>query len=460
MFAKEKTIMEEDRVRFICKRTVVSTRSIEPGRLYQLSVLDHVMEPNHIRLVYYYRCSKTREPGEITKKLRESLAYTLNCYPIVTGRLVKEVDGMEENKDLSQRWMVKSNDAGVRMVEARATGSVKEWLRSVNREEELKLVHWEDMYHLQYYWSTFCVQVTEFESGGLAIGLSCSHLLADPVCAMMFIRAWADLTLSRSMMAPPLFHPLPPRRFSNQRLISNNQLLSHYIKSCSSTAPLSNVTEDHMATVTFLFPDPLVRAGENEPRISTFEILAGLFWVCVSRAKGKRNELMDMSLCLDVRKLLRLDQSYFGNCMVYHKVPYSKPVKTKDKLLFHAVQEIENITKRLDYDTVMDLIEWLSSNNGAISNGSDLVCTNLENMSHSRAMMFEEDLALSHVSCYVEGPVAGGGQVIVLPSPPGKEPMSRVVMASLPQREMVKVIADELLLSFSPVVIIENTKQL
>ncbi|VYS64303.1 unnamed protein product [Arabidopsis thaliana] len=460
MFAKEKTIMEEDRVRFICKRTVVSTRSIEPGRLYQLSVLDHVMEPNHIRLVYYYRCSKTREPGEITKKLRESLAYTLNCYPIVTGRLVKELDGMEENKDLSQRWMVKSNDAGVRMVEARATGSVKEWLRSVNREEELKLVHWEDMYQLQYYWSTFCVQVTEFESGGLAIGLSCSHLLADPVCAMMFIRAWADLTLSRSMMSPPLFHPLPPRRFSNQRLISNNQLLSHYIKSCSLTASPSNVTEDHIVTVTFLFPDPLVRAGENEPRDSTFEILAGLFWVCVSRAKGKRNELMDMSLCLDVRKLLRLDQSYFGNCMVYHKVPYSKPVKTKDKLLFHAVQEIENITKRLDYDTVMDLIEWLSSNNGAISNGSDLVCTNLENLSHSRAMMFEEDLALSHVSCYVEGPVAGGGQVIVLPSPPGKEPMTRVVMVSLPQRVMVKVIEDELLLSFSPVVIMEDTKQL
>ncbi|KAG7545754.1 Transferase [Arabidopsis suecica] len=412
--------MEEDRLRFICKRTVVSTRSMEPGRLYRFSVLDHVMEPNHIRLVYYYRSSKTREPGEITKKLRESLAYALNCYPIVTGRLVKEIDGTEEKEDVSGRWKVKSNDAGMRMVEARATGSVEEWLRDVNREEELKLVHWEDMYHLHYYWSTFCVQVTEFESGGLAIGLSCSHLLADPVCAMMFIRAWADLTLSRSMMAPPLFHPLPPRRFANHRLISNNQLVIHYIKSCSLTASPSNVTEGHMVTVTFLFPDPLVRAGENEPRISTFEILAGLFWV-----------------------------------------PYSKPVKTKDTLLIHAVQEIENITKKLDYDTVMDLIEWLSSsNNGAISNGSDLVCTNLENMSYSRPMMFEEDLVLSHVSCYVEGPVAGGGQVIVLPSPPGKGPMSRVVMVSLPEREMVKVVEDELLLSFSPVVIMENTEQI
>lgn len=146
-------------MRFICKRTVVSTRSIEPGRLYQFSVLDHVMEPNHILLVYYYRSSKTREPGEITKKLRESLAYTLNCYPIITGRLVKEIDGTEEKEDVSRRWKVKSNDAGVRMVEARAAGSVEEWLRSVNREEELKLVHWEDMYDLHYYWSTFNVQV-------------------------------------------------------------------------------------------------------------------------------------------------------------------------------------------------------------------------------------------------------------------------------------------------------------
>lgn len=303
--------------------------------------------------------------------------------------------------------------------------------------------------------------MTEFDSGGLAIGLSCSHLLADSVCAMMFIRAWADLTLTRNMMAPPLFHSLPPRRFANHRLVSNNNLLSHYIKSCALTAPPSNLAEDSIVTVTLMFPDPMVRAGENEPGVSTFEILAGLFWVCVSRAKGKRNELMDMSLCVDVRKLLRLDQSYFGNCMVYHKVHYAKPVKTKDRLfLSHAVQEIHNTAKRLDYDTVMDLIEWLSSNKNSISNGSDLVCTNLENMANSRPMMFEKDMILSHVSCYVEGPVAGGGQVIVLPSPSCEGPTSRVVMISLPRREMVKVVEDELLLSFSPVLLMDYTKQI
>lgn len=304
--------------------------------------------------------------------------------------------------------------------------------------------------------------MTEFESGGLAIGLSCTHLLADPVCAMMFIRTWADLTLTRNMMTPPLFHSLPPRRFSNHKL-SNNQLLSHYIRSCSLTAPPPNITEDRMVTITLLFPDPMVQSGENEPGLTAFEILSGLFCVCVSRAKGKRNELMDMSLCLDVRKLLRLDQSYFGNCMVYHKVHYSKPVKAIDRLLLlsYVVQEIQNVTKGLDYHAVMDLVEWLGSNNkNPISNGSDLVCTNLENMGNPRPMMFEEDLMLSHLSCYVEGPVAGGGQVIVLPSPSGEGPMSRVVMISLPQREMVKVLEDELVQSFSPVVLMETTKQI
>ncbi|CAN8326997.1 unnamed protein product [Cochlearia groenlandica] len=453
--------MEEDHVRFICKRTVVSTKPVEPGQLYNFSVLDHVMEPNHIRLVYYYQSSDTtREPGDLTKKLRESLAYTLNCYPIITGRLVKENDCTEEKKDLNRKWRVKSNDAGMRMVESRATGSVQEWLKNVNREEELKLVHWEEMYNNPYYWSTFYVQVTEFEKGGLAIGLSCSHLLADPICAMMFMRAWSDFTLSRNMMAPPLFHSLPPRRFTDHTL-SNNQLLSHYIKSCTLTTTSSNVTEDSMVTMTLLFPDPMVRAGDNEPGVSSFEILAGLFWVCVSRAKGKKNEFMDMSLCLDARKLLHLDQGYFGNCMVYHKVNYTKPFKTKDRsiLLSNVVQEIHDVTKRLDYDMVMDLIEWLGNNNNPISTCSDLVCTNLENMTNSRPMMFEKDLILSHVSCYVEGLVAGGGgQVIVLPAPASEGPMSRVVMVRLPQKEMVKVIEDELLLSFSPIVLMNHTQ--
>ena len=137
-------------VSYICKRTVVSTKPVEPGKYFPLSVLDRYMENNHIRMVYYYQTSGEGELGELTKKLRETLSEMLTHFPIVTGRLIKGERG---------HWKVKCNDAGVRMVEAKAKGSVEEWLRNVDRKKELMLVYWEAMYHKPYYWSPFCVQV-------------------------------------------------------------------------------------------------------------------------------------------------------------------------------------------------------------------------------------------------------------------------------------------------------------
>ncbi|QHN89070.1 HXXXD-type acyl-transferase family protein [Arachis hypogaea] len=47
----------------------------------------------------------------MTKNLKETLSEMLNYYPMVTGRLVR---------DSEEKWKVKCNDAGVRVVEAKA----------------------------------------------------------------------------------------------------------------------------------------------------------------------------------------------------------------------------------------------------------------------------------------------------------------------------------------------------
>ncbi|KAK6912661.1 hypothetical protein RJ641_022262 [Dillenia turbinata] len=80
--------------------------------------------------------------------------------------------------------MIKCND----VVEARVKGSVKEWLENVDSGMELKLAHWEEMFHRPYFWSTFYMQLTEFEEGGLAVGLSCTYLVADPISATVFLK--------------------------------------------------------------------------------------------------------------------------------------------------------------------------------------------------------------------------------------------------------------------------------
>ncbi|KAG6739327.1 hypothetical protein POTOM_056920 [Populus tomentosa] len=438
-------------ITYICKRTVVSTKPVQPGKHCSLSVLDRLMEQNHLRSVYYFRTPGGREPGELTKKLRESLSEMLSCFPIVTGRLLKDPKG---------HWMIKCNDAGVRMVEGRIKGSVEDWLKSVDREKELKLVHWEEMYHKPYFWSTFYVQITEFGEGGLAIGLSCFHLLADPTSAAMFVKAWADVTLTGKMLNPPLFHQLPPRRPGGKN--PNHEPHMELINCYKPIADKTNLVSDTKhATIALAFSDPMVRACmangqamnafDQSSSPSPFEALAGLFWVCISKLKGAGDGLIDISICSDMRNVLQLDNGFFGNCMVYNKVN-SKSLK--EHKLSDVAKAIGEVIAKMDTDGITDLIEWLE-HNGYQSpppmNGCELMCASLEAVDPYLAV-FEEGFVPIRVSSYVE-PVVGAGHVLVLPSPPCEGPLSRTVMVTLPEDEAARLCEDDLILHFSPTIL-------
>ncbi|KAK6119475.1 hypothetical protein DH2020_046779 [Rehmannia glutinosa] len=305
-------------VSFICKRTVVSTKPVQPGKFSPLSSLDRVMERNHLRLVFYYDFPTKRRSGEVTKKLRDSISEMLSAFPIVTGRLLRTPDG---------RWMIKCNDAGLRMVEARVKGSVFEWLQNVDREKELKLVHWEQMFHKPYFWSTFYVQV-----------------------------------------------------------------------------------------------------------------------------KGMKTALVDMSICLDMRKVLDLDKGFFGNCMVYNRVLGDGLNENK---VSKAAAFIEKAVSEMDGDEVMDLIEWLEREkckNTPWMNGSHLICVNLENVD-SYSAVFEGNVSPIRVSYYIE-PAVGSGQIVILPSPGGDGPYSRVVAVTLPEDEAEKLLEDALIQKFAPTILV------
>ncbi|CAK7353528.1 unnamed protein product [Dovyalis caffra] len=439
-------------VAYICKRTIVSAKPVQPGKYCSFSVLDRLMEQNWLKIVYYFQTPGTREPGELTKKLRESMSEMLTSFPIVTGRLLKDPEG---------HWMIKCNDAGVRMVEARAKGSVEDWLKSVDREKELKLIHWEEMFHKPYFWSTFYAQITEFEEDGLAIGLSCFHLLADPTCATMFIKAWADVTFTGKMLDPPLFNPLPPRRPGRQ-----NPNHEPYIDLIDSYKPLiekaNMVTDTKHATIALAFSDPMVRAcmatcrTTDQSNPSPFEALAGLFWVCLSKLKRSSDGLIDMSICLDMRKVLHLDNGFFGNCMVYNKISsrYVKEYKLSD-----AAEAIGEVVAKMDSDAIVDLIDWLQQNDyqsPPLMNGCDLICVSLEGVDPYLAV-FEEGLVPIRASYYVE-PVVGAGHVWILPSPKGEGPLSRVVMVTLPWDEAIKLCEDDLILHLSPTILMGVNK--
>ncbi|KAG5562696.1 hypothetical protein RHGRI_005427 [Rhododendron griersonianum] len=445
-----------DQITILCKRTVVSAKPVQPGKFHHLSALDRVMEPNRIRMVYYYKTPPGRAVGAITTKLRESISEMLNGFPMVTGRLLKNDQG---------QWMIKCNDAGVRLVEARAKGSVEGWLRRTDREKELLLAHWEDMYYKPYFWSTFYVQLTEFEEGGLAIGLSCTHLLVDPPSAAMLVKAWADITLGGKMFTPrfqqlPLVLPKPGNKNTNDQTYTS--LIDRYKTSIQNPTP--DMAKQH-ATVTFGFTDEMVQScialaktvgATDDSSPTPFEALAGLFWVCVSKIRGQGNgTLTNMSISLDMRESLGLDKGFFGNCMVYHKVPAWECLGDQNGL-FEATFAIGEAMKKMEKKRILDLIEWLEGDNfesysiSTIS-GRDLICAKLDNLV-SNSTIFEDCYDPIRISCYIE-PVLGEGQVLILPSPPGEGGFSRVAMVTLPEDEVVKLCEDAILLQFNPTIL-------
>lgn len=149
------------------KTTVVSMTPVRQGKTYPLSALDHAMGRHTLRLVFYYRPGPTMDKF----KLKESLSEVLSQYPAVTGRLARE----EEEGGGRGGWVVKCNDAGVRLAEARARVTLDEWLRSADDEEEMELAYWEPMDADPFIWSPFYVQVHHHSLSLSLIVIICPH---------------------------------------------------------------------------------------------------------------------------------------------------------------------------------------------------------------------------------------------------------------------------------------------
>ncbi|KAJ8445930.1 hypothetical protein Cgig2_009859 [Carnegiea gigantea] len=439
-------------VSFISKRSLVSGIPTKPGKKFTLSPLDLLMEKHHIKMVYYFATPKDLATGEMTRRLTESLAEVLSYFHKVSGRLMKDEEG---------KWIIKCNDSGVRIVEARAKGSVETWLENVDEEKEKSLIHWEDMFHIPYFWATFYLKVTEFEEGGLAVGLGSSHLLADPLSTALFIKAWADIAWCGNIHVPPFFQPLPQRILGHKNLdfLPNSYLMNYYKSILESPSPCSrgNTWISHnFVTIALTFTGHMVQACmdltqsiglTNGPKLTPFVALAGLLWACISRAQGLPNGLVDMSICLDVRKMLGLDKGFFGNCMVYTHVDGGE-ISVDD--ISRATRAIEEAISKVDEEGIEDLIEWLKQNEHHSSppllfgnHGDNLVFINLETMD-LYSTMFMESYEPIRVSCYVES-FANKGKVLMLPSHPSEGSLSRLVMMTLPNDEAKKLCEDAFL---------------
>ncbi|EOA20937.1 hypothetical protein CARUB_v10001270mg [Capsella rubella] len=165
-----------------------------------------------LNIVTYYK-----EAGDVSGErawlvagwIKESLGRALTEQPMLSGRLRRR----KTESESEDGFEVVANDSGVRLLEAQFPASLSEFLEMVKREKsraEAETVFWKDIDEDEPQYSPlFYVQVTNFESGGYSIGISCSILLADLLLETDFLSKWAQIqsSLAHSQTAlKPIFH--------------------------------------------------------------------------------------------------------------------------------------------------------------------------------------------------------------------------------------------------------------
>lgn len=101
-------------------------------------------------LLYYERASQEDSGWLHAGWMKESLSRALPDQPMISGRLRRRRDGVGLDDDQQQEHHVEleivSNDSGVRLIEARISGTLSEFLDSKARQvAEAELVFWKDI---------------------------------------------------------------------------------------------------------------------------------------------------------------------------------------------------------------------------------------------------------------------------------------------------------------------------
>ncbi|PIA31644.1 hypothetical protein AQUCO_04900147v1 [Aquilegia coerulea] len=431
--------------------TVVSDKPVKPGKSYPLSVLDHAMGFHTLHIVFYYRYNRL-ESGDSSDlgRLRESLSEVLSYYPPVTGRLLKDDNG---------NWEVKYNDAGVRTLKAKVDCSLDEWLKSANGNEERDLTVWEDMPEETKVWSPYRIQMNDFEGGGLAIGLSCPHMQADPTCATTLMKSWTEMYRRIAISHPPFFHPPSLRGRTNP----NTNTIS--VQNYEAKSRMETPTNVKMSTVTFRFSDTIIKKCLLEiqskcPNATPFDMLAALFWSSVTNAKSPSSKQVSLSIGMDFRKRMHapLPHGYFGNALHFSSVSTDQS-KMEEGGLDYMTQIIHDHLSSIVEEEYWSIIDWLESKKQEGGKhpppfqmyGPELTCANLEHVSAFAAVL--DDKKPVHVSYHI-GNVEGEGLILVLPSP--EEGFGRTVMVTLPEDQTDKLCKDPAILRLEPTMLISG----
>ncbi|PSS29227.1 Acetyl-CoA-benzylalcohol acetyltransferase [Actinidia chinensis var. chinensis] len=172
------------KTQILCKKLIKpSTPTPRHLRPVKLSLMDQLIPPTDINMIFYYSPNdedKIAKSKERCSQLEKSLAEALTKFYPLAGRLVMD--------DL----LIDCNDKGIEFLKAQSNGNLADFLHGGPHAERLdQLVPGDGGVGDSATAPLAAIQLNVFDCGGVVVGVSISHKVADAFSIIKFVNGWA-----------------------------------------------------------------------------------------------------------------------------------------------------------------------------------------------------------------------------------------------------------------------------
>ncbi|XP_078150593.1 hydroxycinnamoyltransferase 4-like [Carex rostrata] len=303
---------------------VVPTEETPKGKI-GLSNFDHVAPIAHTCTVYHYRNNETRDFFSI-EVLKTALAKTLVYFYPLAGR-----------------FMI--GEGNRRVIDCNAEGALFVVARSEHSSDDIDFQPSPELRRLFVPSAAsptlmLMLQVTYLKCGGVVLGSATNHVLVDGQSAFHFFQTWASIARGDldSMIIPsfdntPLVARSPPSITFDHPEYENAQL-KHPSTPMSRVTSKFNLSNKEVSSL---------KSQCKEERVSTFCVVAALFWKCYCIARelppGTETRLLFSG---DIRNRVHppLPEKFFGNAVIRRSA-----IAQVSKIISNPIQIVANTVK-------------------------------------------------------------------------------------------------------------------
>ncbi|EEF43218.1 coniferyl alcohol acyltransferase [Ricinus communis] len=343
----------------IKKKEVVAAVLPMQEHWLSLSNLDLLLPPVDVGVFFCYRKPLIGDQsfGSMVTVLKKAMAQVLVSYYAFSGEIVGNSIGEPE---------IICNNRGVDFIEASADTELEQLnLYNPDQSIEGKLVPKKKN-------GVLAVQATELKCGGVVVGCTFDHRIADAYSANMFLVSWAETARSKAISMVPSFRRslLHPRR-----LACLDPFLDNMYVPISKLQPTKEA--DHLISrIYYVKSDQLNQlqklASSTDCKRTKLESFSAFLWQLIAKST-KRGQasgkawVSKMGIVVDGRRRLNIDplttqmDAYFGNVL---SIPYGG--KRVDELTENSLSWVANevhdfLESAVTKEHFLGLIDWVEA---------------------------------------------------------------------------------------------------